>query len=1053
MNRTMRRWLWGAIPAYICYTLTLTQAESGQDRAVFTTDETAVRALAQDFYDALARKDLDAVLRLWSEKSPELSSRRETTQKLFAGHEKIELKSLAVRKATIKGDVARLRVDLDLNAIEARTGKPAGGYGRMEKALDCVKEGGRWKLWRERPAAEDFAETLLNAKTETERSQLVANAGEPVSVNLLRAVLARADAFQQQGDYPEALAAYRLLQTLAEPLGDPMWSGAVFNGRGKVYASQGNYLEAAENFRSALKIAEQVGQEQKIAASLNNLGLLHAFQGDFDSALGYLQRSLAISQKLGNKLDVGRTLGVISEIYRDRGAYGLALESVQKSLLLSEAGGDREVMAFGRGILGGVYKMQGNYPLAYENYQKALTLHREAGNKYGVASTEANIGKAYFAQGDLRSALEYQQRALAQFEALGIEASIAEVNDDLGAIQFGLGNHQLALEYHRKAVAQCDAIGNKTGATSSLSNLSIALLAAGRPAEALAAAERATTLARETGVPEQLWWAHENVGHAHRALNHPEQARRAYEESIAIIEALRAEVAGDAQGQERFFEDKLAPYHAMVEMLASQNQPAGAFAFAQRAKARALLDVLRSGRFNIVKAMNAAEQTRERELTNRMVSLNTQVYRENQQEKPDPARLDALKIQLQKTRLDFEDFQTSLYVAHPELKARRGETPPLTLEQARDLLPDPQSALLEYVVTQERTYLFVFSRNAEGKTAEIKVYPLEIKRKELVERAARFRATLASGSPGFRGPARDLYDLLLKPAAAQLWGKTSLIIAPDGALWELPFQALLSAPGRYLIDDCAIDYAPSLTALREMQRPPEGREKLSPGAPTLLAFGNPSMGKQTIARAGAVLMSENLAPLPEAERQVKALQRIYGAQRSKIYTGAEAREERAKKEAGAYRILHLATHGVLNNSSPMYSYMLLAQSEGDQNEDGLLEAWEIMKLDLNADLAVLTACETARGRVGAGEGMIGLAWALFVAGCPTTVASQWKVESASATVLMLEFHRRLNSQMAVPSPPYSAARAMRDAALKLRRTPKYRHPFYWAGFVVAGKGF
>jgi CHAT domain-containing protein len=177
---------------------------------------------------------------------------------------------------------------------------------------------------------------------------------------------------------------------------------------------------------------------------------------------------------------------------------------------------------------------------------------------------------------------------------------------------------------------------------------------------------------------------------------------------------------------------------------------------------------------------------------------------------------------------------------------------------------------------------------------------------------------------------------------------------------------------------------------------------------------------------------------------------MYGAAYSTVYTGAEAREERAKAEAGGYRILHFATHGILNDRNPMYSHLLQARADGDANEDGLLEAWEILKLNLNANLAVLSACETARGRIGAGEGMIGLSWALFVAGCPTTVVSQWKVDSAGATELMLEFHRRLKAS---PNGGFSAARALREAALKLRRTGAYRHPFYWAGFVVAGKGF
>ena len=153
-----------------------------------------------------------------------------------------------------------------------------------------------------------------------------------------------------------------------------------------------------------------------------------------------------------------------------------------------------------------------------------------------------------------------------------------------------------------------------------------------------------------------------------------------------------------------------------------------------------------------------------------------------------------------------------------------------------------------------------------------------------------------------------------------------------------------------------------------------------------------------------MLRDEKFEPLPEAEEEVKALGRLYGASRSKVFVGAEAREDRAKAEAGQVRVLHFATHGTLNNAAPMYSNLVLAQ--GDKNDDGLLEAWELMELDLKADLAVLSACETARGRYGAGEGMIGLTWAMFVAGVPSTVVSQWKVESASTRDLMVELSSR-----------------------------------------------
>src|SRR5262249_45924260 len=134
----------------------------------------------------------------------------------------------------------------------------------------------------------------------------------------------------------------------------------------------------------------------------------------------------------------------------------------------------------------------------------------------------------------------------------------------------------------------------------------------------------------------------------------------------------------------------------------------------------------------------------------------------------------------------------------------------------------------------------------------------------------------------------------------------------------------------------------------------------------------------------------------------------------------------------------------------MYSHLVLAQ--GDTNEDGLLEAWELMQLDLKADLAVLSACETARGRFGAGEGIIGLSWAMFIAGVPSIVVSQWNVESASAAVLMISFHRQALTSPVVAKSKAAKAEALRQAALKLMKNAETSHPFYWAGFVLVGDG-
>ncbi len=297
--------------------------------------------------------------------------------------------------------------------------------------------------------------------------------------------------------------------------------------------------------------------------------------------------------------------------------------------------------------------------------------------------------------------------------------------------------------------------------------------------------------------------------------------------------------------------------------------------------------------------------------------------------------------------------------------------------------------------------------------------------------------------------ASNLYDLLLKPAQAQLRSKTNVVIAPDSNLWDLPFQALVNNNGRFVIEDASITYAPSLTVLREMTK--RRMDQTTTRVPaTLLAFGNPIAGRENANHSGSSLRDGNLDPLPEAAEEVKTLARLYGASRSKVYIGAEAREDRVKTEAGRAGILHFTTHGTLNNASPMYSYLTLA--EGGPNDDGLLEAWELMQLDLKAELAVLSACETARGRIGAGEGVIGFSWAMFIAGVPSIVVSQWKVESAGTRDLMVNFHRGIISPAEPKQTKTTKSDALRQAALKLMRNPETSHPFYWAGFVLVGEG-
>ena len=302
---------------------------------------------------------------------------------------------------------------------------------------------------------------------------------------------------------------------------------------------------------------------------------------------------------------------------------------------------------------------------------------------------------------------------------------------------------------------------------------------------------------------------------------------------------------------------------------------------------------------------------------------------------------------------------------------------------------------------------------------------------------------------------------MLGPAARILDGKNTVVVIPDDVLWELPFQALKDSSGHFLVETHPLFYAPSLTALREMMKRESGApvsdepkpavtRNDSPG-PSLLAFGDPKLSVGTISRVKTVRRDAKLGPIPQTREEVATLGSLYGASRSELFVGDGATEERAKAEMSRFKVLHFATHGILDGKDPLYSYILLSRS--GSTEDGLLEAREIMTLNLTADIAILSACDTARGRISGGEGVMGMTWALFVAGCPRTVVSQWSVESQSTTKLMIEFHRALLGRNKQSERMRMAADALRDAQLKMLRTESYRHPFYWAGFVVVGNGW
>jgi len=976
--------LWFCLLVLMCCAFTV----NGQRHPWPDIDEFVLRA-----YSAYLEKDQQLLFSLHSQTSPYFAEFKEVMLADFAQRQNVRFAAKNVRgiKLDVQSDKATQRVVVNLDARDIETGREAEGFPEWDHTLYLVKEQGTWKLWRFVNTAEEFAVDYLAAKSDSERQNLIIKA-RPVTYGLLKGLeeISRR-LLEDGGDDVHAAEILQLDYRLSVETKNMGGEAGALIGLGDVYFARGDYVRAADNYQQILTLAEKVHHQVAIAAVSAKMGNLHYAQGNLAQAMDYYAKSVRLYEETGSKLEI---------------TYPLA-------------------------NLGNVYFALGNYEKALEHYQKILKIYEQFSSKAGAAWLRNQIGDVYAAQG---------------------ENGIAQTF------------YILSLKAHEE-------LGNKRMQAYSLNGIGRLLFAEGKYAEAIVFLARAAVLARSSQTPEVLWKALNLLGQSHRALHENDKARQALVESISIIEQLRNQVAGNERDQEMSFESKTTPYVAMVELLIEENDLAGAFVYAERAKGRMLLDVLRHGREDMTRSMTAEERDRERSLNASMTVVSAQIRQEIGLPQPDQAKLANLEKRLQQARLEYEAYETRIHAAHPDLRIQRGDTNALTVKEAESLIPDQQTALLEYVVAPDKTYLFVLTRatDSPGPIA-LKVFSIPITARDLANKVTKFQQLLAGNSLGFKEPARELYELLLRPAEKQLERKAVVGIVPSGQLWELPFQALLSSKDRFLLQDHALFYSPSLSVLREMRNKSAGsaairsagilpavglpntsvvKASASPNpAGSLLAMGNPSLNSSLVARAQSTDRSLSLGNLPAAEREVKDLGEIYGLRRSKILVGPAATEETLKAEAGRYRILHFATHGLLDDENPLYSRLLLASSTG--SDDGFLEAREIMKLDLHADLAVLSACQTAGGTIGPGEGLIGMSWAFFIAGTSTTVVSQWKVDSASTARLMVTFHRLW--QGAEKPAPVNKAEALRGAALRVMSDPKYRHPFYWSGFVVMGSG-
>ena len=935
----------------------------------------------------------------------------------------------------------------------------------------------------------ELASVLCRAhEDEQSREQLLKSHPQLVNNQLWSALIRSAGAAYHGPSPEQSLAIYEIALQVVSQLHSPQLLAKTYYNIGRTYSGLNQLSKAVDAYEKSRRVFEQAGLQRDLSYIFADLGRLYFILEDYQKAKSYSEQSLAQTDTTGIPASPGTppdeytkatALATLADLHLRDGDYDQAVQKLRTALVLHEQlnranSRYKTFIADDHQTLGRVYTASGDYTQALIHLNEALKIVTSLTDPDAMASLLNSIGVLYLEQEDYAQAKKSLDDSLQIYLSINKQKEAARVLLNLGVIEQRQSNYEQALTQFSlslqaaKATQSIDVIiaagegigvvltakkdfkaalealnqslviakdmKDKTRQTELLWRTSQTYYEMEHYAEAAALAETAVNLARASHLPKLSYLASTTLGQTYGAQKKVELATETLKQAVEQLEMMRDQVAGSEIESQLFLENKVASYLSLVDLFIKQGKPLDGLLFAERAKGRVLLDILSSGKSDVTKVLTSSEKE-ESQLLNRKISeINDRI---KLRESADSSSLDSLYQQLDAARLEYQSFQDALYVAHPDLRVRRGRATALTSPDVNQLMLNRDCAYLEYVVSKEHIYLFVLTTKSATDGPELKVYPLTIKPGELARKVNQFHQRLADRHPDFASVARELYVTLIEPASPQLRGISTICIVPDAFLWNLPFQALINKSNQYLIEDQAIYYAPSLSVLREMTKGKVGNERRNA---SLIAFGNPVIGKDE-------QRNEEMCPLPEAEAEVTSIAKTFGPVGSKMFIGREASEKTFRAQASTYATIHLATHGVLDNRQPLYSHLLLTKTEGDSENDGLLEAREIMNVDLRADLVVLSACETANGRISPGEGVVGMSWAFFVAGTRSMLVSQWKVNSASTSQLMVDFYQARSSN---PSRYDGNAAALRAAALRMMKNQQFRHPFYWAGFVLIG---
>ena len=889
------------------------------------------------------------------------------------------------------------------------------------------------------------------------------------------------------GDKVKAIEYYNQAIPLMRAVHDRAGEGNTLNNLGVAYARTGEKRKALDHYDAARQIFGELQDRRMLAEVAGNIGLTYDNLGEYQLALDCHQQDLALKRELGDRPSEAITLNNIGSAYSGLAEYQKALDAYNAALEINRSLDNRWNTAINLNNIAWVYASLGDRRRALSVYQEALAIFRAIQDQRRIATALNNIAEIYADLGDYRKAVEVHNQALPLRRSTADPDGEANSLSNLAKSYGKLGQAEKARNHFERALAILRAAENRYMLGRTLRSLGALDREDGYPERASSSLDEALQISRAIHDQSGEAAALAELARVQRDRGNLAGTRQRAEEALAVLESLRLAVSSPQLRASLFASARdVQELEIEVLMRLHAEQPregfdAAALLASERGRARSLLEMLSESGAEIRRGVDATLLARERELE-RLISGKAEQQTRLLSGKHSEAEATTAAKELDVLTRDFEQIQSRIRQTSPQYAALT-QPSPLGLNQIQTQVLDGDTVLLEYSLGTQKSFLwsvtpssidtFELPPRAEIEAAATRVYQLLTARNQKpanenpVARARRVRQ--ADGE--YIVAAAKASRMLLGPAASQIANKRLLIVG-EGVLQYLPFAALPEPADENpkpvpLIVNHEIVTAPSASVMAVLRQETAGRSSaektvailadpvfsasdaritqqrkqpmVTPvpqdSLPAEVTRSGPDLGAQEFVRLRfSRTEAEEIAKLAPAEGTLKALD--FDASRDTVL----------RTDLRQYRIVHFATHSLLNNEHPELSGVVLSLVDrSGRPQNGFLRLYDIYNLRLGSDLVVLSACQTALGGEIKGEGLIGLTRGFLYAGAARVVATLWEVDDRTTAEAMKHFYEGVLARGEKP------ATALRAAQVALSRAKGWEAPFYWGAFTLVGE--